>query len=337
MQAQPGWLLEANGVLHPRGSEYDKQYVVDGIPVLENRSPAFAPGEEIDEVQSVRVYTSGIPAEFGRKLGRVVETVSNRNPAQGFHGTALLGGGSFGTETGYAGGSYFDGRNIFGLSVSGAHTDRYLDPPVEQNYTNSATTFGFRGSFERDLTGRHRLRPVVSHDHVGFLVPNEQVQQAARQRQDRRSEESAGQVSYQHIFSSSLVGSLQGRVRDLSAGLESNAQSTPIEAFQERGFRDGYVSGSLDAQLARRQFKGGADAIYSSIDEKFAYQITAAGGQGSFDPSTPARFSFTGAGLDREQSFYGQDQIRMGKVNVSAGLRFDHYSLRIDETAWSPA
>jgi hypothetical protein len=29
---QPGWLLEANGVLHPRGSEYQVQYVVDGIP-----------------------------------------------------------------------------------------------------------------------------------------------------------------------------------------------------------------------------------------------------------------------------------------------------------------
>src|SRR5579871_4601924 len=26
---QPGWLFEANGVLHPRGSEYDVQFVVD--------------------------------------------------------------------------------------------------------------------------------------------------------------------------------------------------------------------------------------------------------------------------------------------------------------------
>src|ERR1700692_3186169 len=30
VDAQPGWLLEANGVLHPRGSEYDVQYVVEG-------------------------------------------------------------------------------------------------------------------------------------------------------------------------------------------------------------------------------------------------------------------------------------------------------------------
>jgi hypothetical protein len=170
VQAQPGWLLEANGVLHPRGSEYGTEYVVDGIPVLENRSPAFAPGEDLNDVQSVKVYTSGIPAEFGRKLGGVVETVSNRNPGRGFHGTALLGGGSLGAEGGSVGGSYFDGRNIFGFSASGAHTDRYLDAPVEQNYTNKATMSGVRGSFERDLTQRDRLRVVVSHDQVGFLV-----------------------------------------------------------------------------------------------------------------------------------------------------------------------
>ena len=40
---EPGWLLEAGGVLHPRGSEYQTQYVVDGIPLTDNRSAGFAP------------------------------------------------------------------------------------------------------------------------------------------------------------------------------------------------------------------------------------------------------------------------------------------------------
>ncbi|MBV9182391.1 MAG: TonB-dependent receptor, partial [Acidobacteria bacterium] len=335
VQTQPGWLLEANGVLHPRGSEYATQYVVDGIPVLENRSPAFAPGEDLDQVQSIRVFTSGIPAEFGRKLGGIVETLSNRNPLHGFHGTALLGGGSFDTETAFLGGNYFDGRNIFGLSASGAHTSRYLDPPVEQNYTNDATTSSLRESFERDLTGQDRLRLVVNHSRVGFLVPNEQVQQATGQRQDRNSLESAGQLSYQHMFSSSLVASLQARVRDLSADLQSNAQSIPIEAFQDRGFRDGYVSGTLAAQIGRHELKFGADAIYSSIHEKFSYHVTQVSGE-DFDASTPPNFSFFATGLDREQAFYGQDQIRFHNASLSAGLRFDHYSLRANEVAWSP-
>ena len=56
---QPGWLYEANGVLHPRGSEYDVQFVADGVPMNENRSPAFAPNLEADDVESMRVITAG--------------------------------------------------------------------------------------------------------------------------------------------------------------------------------------------------------------------------------------------------------------------------------------
>ena len=335
VQAQPGWLLEANGVLHPRGSEYGTQYVVDGVPVFENRSPAFAPAEDVENVQSVKVYTSGIPAQFGRKLGGVVETVTDRNPARGAHGTAVLSGGSFGTRTGYFGGSYFDGRDVFALSANAAHTDRYLDPPVEQNFTNSAGTAGFHGSLERDLTQNDRLRLMFSHERVGFLVPNELVQQAAGQKESRQNEETVGQISYQHIFSSTVLGSLNARVRDLSAALQSNPESTPIQAFQERGFRDGYAGGSLDIVFPHHELKAGADAIYSSVHETFSYRITTLD-TSIFDPSTPLNFSFTGSGLDREQAFYLQDQMRFKNLSISAGLRFDHYSLRVDETAWSP-
>ena len=70
---QPGWLVEANGILHPRGSEYAVQYVIDGIPLYDNRSPAFAQGLGADEFESMTVRTANYPAEFGRKLGGVIE------------------------------------------------------------------------------------------------------------------------------------------------------------------------------------------------------------------------------------------------------------------------
>jgi len=88
--------------------------------------------------------------------------------------------------------------------------------------------------------------------------------------------------------------------------------------------------------LGRHEFKVGADAIYSSIHENFSYQITSSSAGFTFDPSSPHSFSFASAGLDREQAFYGQDQIRLGNLSVSAGLRFDHYRLRLEESAWSP-
>ena len=43
VNSEPGWLYEGNAVLHPRGSEYQTQFVVDGIPLPDNRSPSFGP------------------------------------------------------------------------------------------------------------------------------------------------------------------------------------------------------------------------------------------------------------------------------------------------------
>jgi len=52
VNSQPGWLYEGNAVLHPRGSEYQTQFVVDGIPLIDNRTPSFGPEIEADDNQS---------------------------------------------------------------------------------------------------------------------------------------------------------------------------------------------------------------------------------------------------------------------------------------------
>ena len=338
VQSQPGWVLEANGVVHPRASEYDTQYVVDGLPILNNRSPAFSPSDDLDDVQSVKTYTSGIPPEFGRKVGGVVETVTDRNPARGLHGTDILGGGSFDTANAYLGTSYFDGRNIFGLSMDAARTDRFLDSPALENFTNSATLAGIKASFERDLTNKDRLRLSLSFDRAGFLVPNELIQQQNQQRQGRSNREVSGQVSYQHSFSSNVLGTLQGRVRDDEAALTSNPSSWPIQPFQDRGFREGYLSAAVAANFHNHEIKAGADSIYSFVHEQFSYHITATelNGQPIFDPSTPLDFFFHQSGDDREQAFFVQDNAHFGNLNLSGGIRFDHYSVRVTDSGWSP-
>src|SRR5229473_1559221 len=139
VNTQPGWLLEANGILHSRGSEYQVQYVVDGLPITDNRSPSFAPEIEADDVHSMSILTGGYPAEYGRKLGGVIEVVTAGDARQGFHGSLVASGGSFGTASGYAMSQYGWGRSTLGVSANLAHTDRYLDPPVEENFTNSGT------------------------------------------------------------------------------------------------------------------------------------------------------------------------------------------------------
>lgn len=338
VNTEPGWLLEANGILHPRGSEYQVQYVIDGIPLFDNRSPAFAQSLGIEEFDSMRVRTAGYPAEYGRKLGGVIEVDSARSQRPGFHGSAVFQAGSFSAESGFVSGQYTRGKTTVGLSVEGMFTDRYLDPPVLENFTNYGSGGGFSARWERDWTERDRTRIYVQHRRTGFLVPNELLQQQAGQRQDRTAEETMGHISHDHIFSPRLLGNFRLMSRDTSAALWSNPFSTPILPAQDRGFREAYASASLSATFGRHELKAGADDIFGSIHENFSYRIVAyqLGGVSIFDPNLPASFRFADRRQDREQSAFVQDLVRFGDVSVSAGVRFDHYRLVAGENAVSP-
>ena len=86
---------------------------------------------------------------------------------------------------------------------------------------------------------------MFRHELARFDIPNEQVQQAAGQRQDGNISENMGIVSYQHLFSSNIVGNLGAMVRDNSNGLSSNLLSTPIIAFQRNYFNEAYFKGTI--------------------------------------------------------------------------------------------
>jgi hypothetical protein len=333
VNTQPGWLLEANGILHPRGSEYQVQYVVDGLPITDNRSPSFAPEVNADDVHAMSILTAGYPAEYGRKLGGVIEVVTSGEARRGSHNSVVASGGSFGTASGYASSQYGWSRGAAGISGNLARTNRYLDPPVEENFTNHGTGSEVSAHLEQGLSDTDRFGAIVRYARSGFMVPNELVQQDAGQRQDRHSRETSGQFSYQRIFSSSVLGDVRGLVRDLSADLTSNAQSTPIIALQDRGLRETYVKATIAAHRGVHEWKAGVDADFSTIREAFAYQVT---DPGRFAPDTPPTLSFEGRAPDREQAIFVQDQIRIGAWTINAGLRWDHYRLLVSEQAISP-
>jgi TonB dependent receptor len=337
---QPGWTLEANGILHPRESEYDTQFVVNGFPVYDNRSPAFAPTVDADNVESMKVYTSGIPAEFGQKLGGVIEVNTQRNTAPGFHGTAVVQGGSFNTVGGFISGQYVAGRNTATVSAEGFLTEHYLDPPVTQNFTNHASNTSFTGALERDFTDTDRVGITLSHRRTWFLVPNDLRQQVAGQREDRTAGDSEAQIHYQHVFSASLIGSFGGMVRDVFARQWSNPLSTPIDVQQDRGYREAYIRTSLAGHHNRHEWKTGLELRRASVREEFRYRIVSyrldPGNVQIFDGDLPAAYEFKGRSPDREQAFYAQDMIRLNNFTLSLGLRFDRYALLVHESGWSP-
>lgn len=338
VNTQPGWLLEANGVLHPRGAEYDVQYVVDGVPLYDNRSPAFAQSVDLEEFQSLNVRTAGYPAEFGLKLGGVIETAGQQETRLGLHGIATLQAGSFDNRSGFLSLRYSRPRVSAGVSGDAMATNRYLDPPVLENYSNRGSGGGYSAVLERDWSTSDRTRFYTHWRDTKFMVPNELLQQAAGQRQDRRAGETLGQVSHTHIFTPAMLGQFRAMVRDTNSRLWSNDASTPIRPAQDRGFRETYVAGSLSAHRGGHELKGGLEGWFSSVREDLSFQIVTyrIGAVRIFDREVPQTFQFSDRKPGRTQSAFIQDTWRVKDLNVSAGLRFDHYRLVADETAWSP-
>lgn len=333
INSQPGWLLEANGVLHPRGSEYDTQYVIDGIPVVDNRSPGFAPETGATEFQSVRISTADYPAEYGRKLGGVVELTTAQPAAAGWHGNATVQGGSFSTAGGRLSGQTVQGRTSAVLSLFADRTDRYLDPPVPENFTNNASDWGYTGRWERDFNADNRLRISAERRQGRFLVPNELVQQQAGQHQDRTSSETMAQASYQHVFNPHVVGVVQSMLRELSARLWSNPLSTPIAPSQDRGFREAYLDGSISAHVGEHELKAGTEIVITPVHEQFAYMIT---NRRFFGGSVAPVFSFSDHRTGDYEALFAQDLMHAGHWTISAGLRWDRYQLLINDHAFGP-
>ena len=373
VNSEPGWLYEGNAVLHPRGSEYQTQFVVDGIPLTDNRSPSFGPEVEADDVESLKIYTAGIPAEFGRKMGGVVEVNTLKNADPGFHGQLTLFGGTYDTAGINTQDQYTWKGNTLSLSASGNMTGHYLNPVVPENYTNNGTTGSFSLSYERDLTPKDRLTLIVRHELARYQIPNELVQQNGAylpnannmvgcppvppadepsdcvfvpggQLQTGDNFETMGSIAYQHIFSSDAIGVLRGMSRDTSTDFYSNPASWPLIATNHNDFKEIYFNGSYSVHHGRQEFKAGVESDAIFLHENTSYVIPDCADPN--DPQCPINlgildsgattFAFTGSRPDLEQAAYVQDLIRLGNWTVNAGLRWDHYQLLVNQNAVSP-
>jgi len=354
IDSQPGWLYEGNAVLHPRGSEYQTQFVVDGVPLTDNRSPSFGPEIEADDADSLTIYTAGIPAEYGRKMGGVVEVNTLRDEQPGWHGEAILSGGSFDTAGAFTQARYGWGHNMLAASATGNMTAHYLNPVVPENYTNRGTTGEFALSYSRDFTPRDHLTLSVHHEIARYEIPNEQVQEHPQllstlgqpppppgtppQLQTADNFETMGIVSYRHICSPDILLDLRGMVRDNANDFNSNAYSWPIIVFQHSHFNEGYFNSSVSIHHGPQEWKAGLESDNIFLHENYSDTITANPNYPGdpFDAGTLGQFTFSGSRPDLEQAAYVQDLVHFGNWTVNAGLRWDHYQLLVNQNAVSP-
>ena len=348
VSSAPGFVTDDNGRMHPRGSESQVQYVVDGVPVTDNLSAIFSTSLDARTLRTVEVLTGGLPAEFGDKLAGVIN-VNTRSGLEGpTQGGVSLSGGSFSTGELSADFSTHTRRFGFLTNLSTTTSQRYLDPPTIDNFHNFGRTGKafFRMDYQFDTN--NTLRGVFTFGGSNFQVPNRLVQEIAGQDQRQRLRDNSQNITYEHIFSPNTLAQFSFFHRGSTARLTSNPLSTPVVAFQERSLQNYGGIGSLALTRGSHNIKFGGQVTVQPLEEHFSFYPTVPFADlvdengnvfpnpvNNFNVTNP--FTFNGTKTGRTLSAYAQDRFTVFKnFTLDAGVRYDNYKLLIHESAFSP-
>jgi hypothetical protein len=344
----PGFAPDDNGRLHPRGSESQVQYVVDGIPITDNMSAIFSTSLDARTLRTVEVMTGGIPAEFGDKLAGVINVNTRSGLETPTQGGVTFSGGSF--STGEVGADFSTRTKKFGFltNVSASTSRRFLDPPTLENFHNFGRSG--KGFFRLDyqFNQNNSLRGTFLVGGSNLQIPNRVEQEIAGQDQRQRLRDNSVFITFEHIFSPNALGQFSFFNRHSTAKLLSNPLSTPVVATQDRTLQN--TGGVVAISLARgtHNIKFGGQITVTPVRENFSFYTTdpfedLLDDQGNIVPNPVNAFTaanpflFSGRRTGRTFSAYVQDQFTpFRNFTVAAGLRYDNYKLVIQEDALSP-
>jgi outer membrane receptor protein involved in Fe transport len=344
----PGFVTDDNGRMHPRGSESQVQYVVDGVPVTDNLSAIFSTSLDARTLRTVEVLTGGIPAEFGDKLAGVI----NVNTRSGLEGPTQAGlsfsGGSF--SSGEIAADFATHTKKFGFltNLSTTTSQRFLDPPTLDNFHNFGRTGKSFFRLDYQFDQNNSLRGTFTFGGSNFQVPNKPAQEIAGQDIHQRLRDNSQNFTFQHIFSPNTVAQFSFFNRNSHARLTSNPLATPAVAFQDRTLRNYGGLGSLSLTRGSHDLKLGGQVTVTPLSENFSFYPTVSfadltDAQGNTVPNpvndfTAANpFLFSGRKTGRTLSAYVQDRFTLFKnFTLDAGVRYDNYRLLIGEQALSP-
>src|SRR5437868_4856246 len=208
VESAPGVVEDDGGRIHVRGSESNVQTVINGVPVMENMSAIFSTSIDPRATSHVEVLTGGLPAEFGDKLGAIVNLNTKSGLDMPISGEISGNLGSF--STGDLAASFGGHAKTFGwfTAFSGATTHRYLDPPTIENFHNLGRTASNLTALDFNPSQNDLFKLTLIFGGANFQVPNRLDQELAGQDQRQRLRNQSASLSWQHIFSPTLVANL---------------------------------------------------------------------------------------------------------------------------------
>lgn len=348
--AFPGFAQNANGAIHPRGAHNQMTFVVDGLPISDQLTGAFANSLDVGVVQTVEVITGHVPAEFGGKVSGVAVLNSRSGFGTGRGATGSVSGlmGGFGTRQSGAqvGG---EGRRLgyFG-SVTALDTDRFLDQVSLDNLHNAGRFVRAFGRADMKLTAHDTLRLHAMGGRSAFELANLRSQQQAGQDQRQTLSDLSVWTSYLRTLDAQSTLETTVGYRTTGAILTASAGDTPVTAAQDRRLTTWTANARFTRTLGVHLVRAGLDVQRFPVEESFTMGLTSP----AFNvPGTPGYnaalfahdltrggtpFVFRDAQTGTQVGAFVQSTIRLGDATVAAGLRHDTYRFLVSGQQWQP-
>jgi outer membrane cobalamin receptor len=346
----PGFAKDENGRFHFQGAHSQSEYVVDGQTISDQTGITFSNSIDPGIAQGIEIIYGNVPAEFGEKVGAVINLTTKSGLGLGSAKTeAYVGASKFSTAE--AGVSVGGGSQTFGCfgSVNGSKSDRFLDPVNFDNLHNHGSTVrGFLRLDNQSSDARSSFRFTTLLGATRRDAPNRYDQQASGQNERVRSNDENVNFGWQSILTQTSVLELNAFGRFSKFRLNPSDGDTPVTAKSDRTLNNYGIAPSFSWTNRNNEVKAGVNLKRYPIREHFELGLT---DPGLNDPASPdfnpnlAPYDRTRGGhlfvfdSRRTGSYYAgyiQDNVKFGNLTANLGVRYDSNNLPVKDTAVEP-
>lgn len=346
----PGFAANANGAIHPRGAHNQMTYVVDGMPINDQLTGAFANAVDPAIVQTVELFTGNVPAEFGSKVSgvAVITTRTGMGSARLFSGSTQATAGSFdtvGNLTQFSGGA--DKWGYF-ASFNTLKSHRYLDQVSIDNLHNGGNTERAFARADYLAGSRDVLRFNLMSGRSSFQLANLRSQHAAGQDQRQSLEDASVSGGWIRTIDPQTTVDTTVSFRSALARLFPSAGDTPVTPSQHRRLSTISAASRWNRIAGRHNWRMGFDLQRYPIRENFTLAITSPAfnvpDSAGYIPTLEAHdltrggapFVFANKATGAMDSAFVQDTVRLGQFTATLGLRYDNYRFLVTGDQWQP-
>jgi len=331
-----------SGEIHIRGSHGQYSYYLDGAPLPSNVSGSFSDLINPKDIQTLRIYTGGFPAEYGGQLAAIFDVTAKAGAGKpagfvqqiaqsysDYQSTAQVGGGS----------------PSFSYFLSGIRSSNNIRlSPLTQTPLHDAglENVGF-GKFDLQSGPSNRFTLDLGTSGATIQVPNPLSRQIVGQ-DDYQKENGA----FANLIWSHLAGANNVRMAFYSHRSQLRFFGSPSDLVPDPGSTD--TSGltitnenqqatylGLRTDYVAHANKANKVQLGFDVDTVSGSQFFSSFGLPQADPTTNQPTILDARHLSGgDKSAYAQDDWTVGRTLINYGLRYDVHQADITTSQLSP-